>query len=223
MPVVSRATTVAGLVTVVGLALAAGYLSSRYLGPAPKRVAPAAPVAAGPPAAAAAPSIPDTRPEFSLTDSTGRKRSISEWDGRPLLINFWATWCPPCRREIPLLNALRREYGPRGFEVVGIAVDFRDDVLAYMKSTPIDYPMLIGEQDGIDVAAAFGITDLYYPFTVFTDRRGRIVTVKIGELHQAEANSILSTVSAVDAGWLDIDAARVRIRADLNAIAQNKG
>ena len=217
MPVVSRAATVAGLVALAGVALAAGYLSSRHFSPAAK---PATPASAGPPAAA---SVPEMRPEFSLIDSTGRKRSISEWDGRPLLINFWATWCPPCRREIPLLNSLRKEYGPRGFEVIGIAVDFRDDVLAYMKSTPIDYPMLIGEQDGIDVAAAFGVTDIYYPFTVFTDRRGRIVTIKVGELHAPEAKSILATVSDVDAGWLTIDAARARIRAQLAAMSPGRG
>ena len=218
----NRGATIAGIVAVVGLALGAGYLASRYLGPAGKP-GPAAPASAPASAPATAAAIPDTRPDFSLVDSNGVRRSISEWDGKPLLINFWATWCPPCRREIPLLNALRKEYGPRGFEVIGIAVDFRDDVLAYMKSTPIDYPMLIGEQDGIDVAGAFGVTDIYYPFTVFTDRRGRIVTIKVGELHAPEAKSILATVSDVDAGWLTIDAARARIRAQLAAMSPGRG
>ena len=218
----NRGTIIAGLVAVAGLALAAGYLASRHLAPAGSQ-APAAPAGTPASAPATARAIPDTRPEFSLVDSNGVRRSISEWDGRPLLINFWATWCPPCRREIPLLNSLRKEYGPRGFEVIGIAVDFRDDVLAYMKSTPIDYPMLIGEQDGIDVAAAFGVTDIYYPFTVFTDRRGRVVTIKVGELHEREAKSILATVSDVDAGWLTIDAARARIRAQLAAMSPGRG
>jgi thiol-disulfide isomerase/thioredoxin len=215
----SRGATIAGVAAVIGLALAAGYLSSRYLGPAARSNPP--PAASASPAAAAA-TIPESRPEFSLVDSDGRKRSIREWDGRPLLVNFWATWCPPCRREIPLLNRLRAEYGPRGYEIVGIAVDFREDVLAYMKGTPIDYPMLIGEQDAIDVAQAFGIDDLYYPSTVFIDRRGRIVTIKVGELHAPEASAILSAVNDVDAGRLSIDDARTRIRSELMALSRNK-
>jgi thiol-disulfide isomerase/thioredoxin len=139
------------------------------------------------------------------------------------MVNFWATWCPPCRREIPLLNALRAEYGARGYEIIGIAVDFREDVLAYMQGTPISYPMLIGEQDAIDVARAFGIDDLFYPSTVFLDRRGRIVTIKVGELHAPEADAILAAVDDVDAGRLSIDDARVRIRSQLIALSRDKG
>jgi thiol-disulfide isomerase/thioredoxin len=216
----SRAAGIAGVAAIVGLALAAGYLSSRYLGPASKN--PPAPAAARP-GTAAATAIPEKRPDFSLVDSNGARRSISEWNGRPLMVNFWATWCPPCRREIPLLNALRAEYGPRGYEIVGIAIDFREDVLAYMKGTPITYPMLIGEQDAIDVAQAFGIDDLYYPSTVFVDRRGRIVTIKVGELHAPEAKAILAAVDEVDAGRLSIDAARSRIRSQLTALARKTG
>jgi thiol-disulfide isomerase/thioredoxin len=218
----SRVATIAGVAAVVGLALAAGYLSSRYLGPASRKEAP--PVAASSQAAAATTTaIPEKRPEFSLVDSNGQRRSISEWDGHPLMVNFWATWCPPCRREIPLLNALRAEYGPRGYEIVGIAIDFREDVLAYMKGTPISYPMLIGEQDAIDVAQAFGIDDLFYPSTVFMDRRGRIVTIKVGELHAPEADAILSAVGEVDAGRLSIDEARTQIRSRLVALSRNSG
>jgi thiol-disulfide isomerase/thioredoxin len=216
----SRVANVAGLVAIVVLALAAGYVSSRYLGPASRKEPTAAP--AGLQAGAAATAIPARRPDFSLVDSKGRRRSISEWDGRPLMVNFWATWCPPCRREIPLLNTLRAEYGARGYEIVGIAVDFRDDVLAYMKDTPISYPMLIGEQDAIDVAKAFGIDDLYYPSTVFIDRQGRIVTIKVGELHAPEADAILSAVNDVNAGRLSIEDARVHIRAQLATLARNR-
>jgi len=217
----SRAATIAGVAAVIGLALAAGYLSSRYLGPASRTDH--SPAAASPLAAAAAATIPEKRPEFALVDANGRRRSISEWDGHPLMVNFWATWCPPCRREIPLLNALRAEYGARGYEIIGIAVDFREDVLAYMQGTPISYPMLIGEQDAIDVARAFGIDDLFYPSTVFLDRRGRIVTIKVGELHAPEADAILAAVDDVDAGRLSIDDARVRIRSQLIALSRDKG
>ena len=201
-----RPPALAGLAVLALAAVAAGY----YFG----RVA-TVPSAPPPPPASPPQRIPEVLPDFTLADASGTLRSIREWDGRPLLINFWATWCPPCRREIPLLNALQAGYAPRGFEVIGVAVDFRDDVVAYMKDTPISYPVLIGEQDGLEAARAFGMETMGFPFTVFTDVQGRIVTVHVGELHLREAELILSAVEDVQAGRLDLDAARARIRSGL--------
>lgn len=168
-----------------------------------------------PPAALPAAVIPEHRPDLTLADLAGRPRSLSEWDGRALVINFWATWCAPCRREIPMLNELAAEFGPQGIEVVGIAVDFREDVLSFTKRMPIAYETLIGEQEGMDAARAFGVTTVVLPFTVFTDRTGRIVTLHIGELHRPQAESILDTVRRIDGGQLTLAAARLRIEADL--------
>jgi hypothetical protein len=97
------------------------------------------------------------------------------------MINFWATWCSPCRREIPLLKTLRHERAGDGLEIVGIAVDFREAVQKYAREMGIDYPVLVGEQDALEAIAAFGM-DTVFPFTVFADRQGRIVTLKIGEM-----------------------------------------
>lgn len=213
MPGVKRAATLAGLAGIGCAALAAGYYFARE-GPVGGNGARPDPA---PVAGTARERVPENRPLFTLADPTGRPRSIAEWDGKALLINFWATWCPPCRREIPLLNSLRSEYGPRGFEIIGVAVDFREDVLEYMKGTPISYPVLIGEQDGLDAARAFGMETLGFPFTVFTDTRGRVVTVHVGELHPPEAAVILGAVEEIDAGRLDIAAARTRIRAGVSS------
>ncbi|MCZ8133327.1 MAG: TlpA disulfide reductase family protein [Steroidobacteraceae bacterium] len=173
-------------------------------------------------AAAAGPlvatKIPDTRPVFSLKDPEGRVRSITEWDGKSLMVNFWATWCAPCRREIPLLNALQTEYAPRGFEVIGVAVDFHEDVVAFMKEVPVRYPVLIGEQDGLDAAGAFGVNTMAFPFTAFTDRQGRILTVHMGEIHEPEARAILGVVERVNAGELDVGQARTAIEQALAAL-----
>lgn len=204
-----RAAGLAGLAVVGCLALAMGYFLARS-GRLSREETPVPPVAAAP--------VPETRPLFALADTAGMQRSIGEWDGKALMINFWATWCPPCRREIPLLNALQAEYAPRGFAVVGVAVDFREDVLAYLRDTPVDYPVLIGEQDALDAMRAFGLETTGFPVTVFTDTAGRIVTVHVGELHRPEAVAILSSVEGVGAGRLDMDAARAQIRADLAAI-----
>ena len=73
------------------------------------------------------------------------------------MVNFWATWCAPCRREIPLLNKIRVERKAQNAEIVGIAVDFRDDVLKFVQKTPLEYPLLIGEEDGLAAAEAFGM------------------------------------------------------------------
>jgi thiol-disulfide isomerase/thioredoxin len=162
--------------------------------------------------------IPERLPDITLTDREGNPRRLSDWAGRPLLINFWATWCAPCRREIPLLKTLRAERAPQGLEVIGIAVDFRDAVLAYSREIGLDYPLLIGEQDGLDAAAAFGM-DLILPFSVFADRQGRIVTVKVGELHGDEAAFILDTVRDIDRGSLALGAGRQRILERLKELA----
>jgi thiol-disulfide isomerase/thioredoxin len=204
----SRPARLAGLAAIALAALAAGYFFGRDL-PVPETAPPPEP---------AARQVPEVRPVFTLADADGRPRSITEWDGKALMINFWATWCPPCRREIPLLNALRAEYLPRGFEVVGVAVDFREDVVAYMSDTPIDYPVLIGEQDGLDAARAFGMETMGFPFTIFTDAGGRIVTVHVGELHRPEAELILSTVEDLQAGRTEMEAARNRIRTGMASI-----
>jgi len=207
---VGRPAGIAALVLVAAAATALGYL----LGQEKQETAPGQPPETET-------RVPDMRPLFSLQDTQGEPRSIAEWDGRALLINFWATWCAPCRREIPLLNELRAEYADRGFEVIGVAVDFRDDVLEYMKTTPIDYPVLIGEQDGLEVAQAFGMQTMGLPATVFTDREGRIVTIHVGELHADQAEVILEVVEDVVAGSLGLDTARDRIRSQLAGLRQD--
>ena len=165
-----------------------------------------------PPQVAQPAVIPEFRPDVTLADRDGEPRALSEWDGKPLIINFWATWCAPCRREIPMLNALAAVAGYGEFEVIGIAIDFREDVLKYLEKMPIAYTVLIGEQDGMDAARAFGMESIGLPFTAFTDRQGRIATIHVGELHRDQADVILSAVQAVDAGTVDMATARDRIR-----------
>jgi thiol-disulfide isomerase/thioredoxin len=166
-------------------------------------------------------TIPTDVPNISLANGDGVKHALSEWKGRPLLINFWATWCGPCRREIPLLKTLRHEHAADGVEVVGIAVDFRDAVQDYARKMGIDYPVLIGEQDGLDAIAAFGM-DTVFPFTVFADRRGRIVTLKIGELHADEGRFILDEVKAIDQGRIELVAAKKEIADGVAALAAKR-
>jgi thiol-disulfide isomerase/thioredoxin len=154
--------------------------------------------------------IPEVLPDVTMPDSSGTPHKLSEWRGRPLMVNFWATWCDPCRREIPLLKSLRHERSAESLEVVGIAVDFKDAVLDYTRKIGIDYPVLIGEKDGMAAIDAFGM-DTVFPFTVFADRQGRIFTVKVGELGRAEAKIILDGLRDVDSGGIDLKTAQQQI------------
>jgi thiol-disulfide isomerase/thioredoxin len=168
--------------------------------------------------------IPDRLPQFSLGDGAGKATSIASFGDKSLIINFWATWCAPCRREIPLLEALHAEWAGRGVSVVGIAVDYRDKVLEFADRFKIGYPLLIGEQDALDAAAAFGVQSPVFPFTVFTDRRGEVVALFIGELHRPQAELILSTVQDLNQDLLQLAAARQAIAEGLSALkAQRPG
>jgi thiol-disulfide isomerase/thioredoxin len=166
-------------------------------------------------------TIPEKLPEFSLGDRVGKPTPISTWQGKSLIINFWATWCAPCRREIPLLESLSRDWGKRNVQVVGVAVDYRDKVLAYANDLKIPYPILIGEQDALDAAATLGVESPVFPFTVFTDRRGQIVTLFVGELHKPQADLILSVVQNVNEDRIPLATARHTIADGLRALAPN--
>ncbi len=178
------------------------------------------PAADGTPVAPAAKPrvIPEVLPDFELATLEGPPRRLSSYQHDALIVNFWATWCAPCRREIPLLRQLRRDRGAEGVEVVGIAVDFREDVVRYAGEIGLDYPLLIGEEDGLAAADAFGI-ETVFPFTVFADAQRRIVAVKAGELHADEADFILDHVAKINAGVLGVEAARAAIATELQRLA----
>jgi thiol-disulfide isomerase/thioredoxin len=162
-----------------------------------------------------------TLPEFSLKNREGTLQSIHSWPQKSLVINFWATWCAPCRREIPLLQTLQQQHAADGVQVVGIAVDFRDDVLKYADNIHLSYPLLIGEQDGLTAIDAFGIEAVGFPFTIFTDNKGDIVTTHLGELHANEAALILAAVQQVNRGEVPVDKARIQISAQLARVKPN--
>jgi len=216
------------IIPAVAVAAVLGALAQRWFVPGQDAVpapVPAAstgsPLVAGVTVGPDTAAVPDTLPAFALPDSAGAVRNLDEWAGRPLMVNFWATWCGPCREEIPLLNELRAEGLAPDLEVIGIAVDFRDDVLAYTKETPIDYPVLIGEEEGYETLQALGM-QLALPITVFTDSQHRILMVKMGELHRDEAELILGQLAAVEGGGVTMADARGRIDAGLKDLATRR-
>lgn len=211
---------------IAALAAAAGFMLYRGLAPATAPAAsaavsgPASPAPEPAAAAAAKPArvVPDTVPDVSLADLSRKLHSLHEYRGRPTVFNFWATWCAPCRREIPLLNQLQEEHWARRLQIVGIAVDFREDVAKFATTTRFAYPLLVGEQDGLDAAAKFGL-EMALPFSIFVDSQERIVAVKVGELHRDDADAILAALWAVDAGQLALAEAKATIGARLRELA----
>lgn len=219
-----RGALLVGLVLLASLGF--GFLAHRLTrSPAStlRPIAPSSPPAAGEMAdeAPAPRAIPEELPPIALPGLTGKTRSLQEWRGRPLIVNFWATWCDPCRREIPLLKRLRHEHAADGLEVVGIAIDSADEVRKYAAARGMDYPLLIGEDGGLAAANALGM-DTVLPFSVFADREGRIVALKVGELHPDEAALILARLQDEDSGRVSLESARKAIAAGMQKAASQR-
>lgn len=116
----------------------------------------------------------------------GRTRRLADWQGKVVLCNFWATWCAPCREEIPMLVDLREQYSAQGFEIVGIAVDNAVKVREFVDNYQVSYPVLVADAGGLDLMRALGNTAGALPFTVTLDRHGSILNRKLGILRRSD-------------------------------------
>jgi thiol-disulfide isomerase/thioredoxin len=151
----------------------------------------------------------ETLPDFTLENLDGRPISIASLSDKPLLINFWATWCAPCLREIPLLKDFQET--ETGLGVVGIAVDRLDPVLSFATEMDFNYPILVGQTDAMEAAAAFGVKVFALPFTVFTAADGTILGIRTGEIHAEHLENYAAVLADLAAGKADVETARARI------------
>ena len=129
-----------------------------------------------------------------LTDLSGKQRSMAEWEGRIVVCNFWATWCPPCLEEIPALVRARDKLLPSGIEFVGIAIDQVDKVSNFALTVRISYPVLLAGGNGLDLVRKLGNPAGGLPFTVVLDRKGVIAHRKLGAVTQQEIEATLATM-----------------------------
>jgi thiol-disulfide isomerase/thioredoxin len=198
----------------LSVAAVLGYLSYRLLPREPQPAPPELPASAligsdADEASSDAPELAATLPEFTLDSLAGGPQSIKSWPGKPLLINFWATWCGPCLREIPMLKDFQT--GHADLQVVGIAVDKRDLVVGFADRMQFNYPILIGESEGWDAAAAFGVGVYALPFTVFTAADGSVLGVHTGELHAEHLQNLSAILTDLGQGKIDLTEARSRL------------
>lgn len=177
------------VVAIVVLATAGGYLANRtwFEG--------------------AEPPPPERRITFTLPDLGGTPRSLDEWHGRPLLVNFWATWCAPCRREIPLLKKTQAAHGD-DLQVIGVAVDYLEDVVAYAESAEFNYPVLVGQEEAMAAAETSGIEFLGLPFTMVISADGRLIKTHIGEIFEKQLEEIVAVLGQLEGGEIDVGEAR---------------
>lgn len=163
------------LLFVVVAAGLAGFLLARQLREARSNAEPATP----PPGVLA---IGDLRPTLSLPDLSGTTVDLSRFDGKPVLLNFWASWCPPCVEEMPLLSRFYTQTKDNGWQMLGLAIDQVDLVQRFLARTPVSYPIAMAGPTGVEWTKKLGNAAGGLPFTVVFDRQGAIQHRKLGQL-----------------------------------------
>ena len=166
--------------------------------------------------AAPASSVPDVAPpsadaapiSFALPDIDGTQTEFSAWDGKHRIVNFWATWCAPCRREIPLLKTFQDEQADNGIQVIGVAVDFPEDVSRYAEAAQFNYPVVVGQEDAMAIAESSGVPFIGLPFTMIVSRDGRLIDTHMGEIFEDDLEKLASTLGKLDTGEITIEQAR---------------
>lgn len=135
------------------------------------------------------------RPEFAMADLDGQTRNIKDWDGKVILLNFWATWCPPCLKEIPGFIELQEQYGDQGFQVIGIAVDNEKAVRDYVNEVKINYPVIAAEFEAIELSSRYGNRMGALPYSVIINRESEISNKITGELSKIEAEKLIEKLN----------------------------
>jgi thiol-disulfide isomerase/thioredoxin len=181
------------IVLLVVIAGAAGFGVYQWLAPT-TGPAPADGTPVPQPQVAMKPMTPEEglNAKYESLGESGSHR-LEDWHGKVVLVNFWATWCAPCREEIPLLVKLQATYAAQGLQVVGIATDEvnQKDVKDYLTKMVVNYPMLMGDESVNRMVAGFGGNLIGLPYSLLLDRNGRVLKLYPGELDPHEADAMV--------------------------------
>ncbi len=126
-----------------------------------------------------------------LINPQGEAPTLEQWRGRVLVVNFWATWCAPCREEIPVFVRLQERHGPRGLQFVGIAFDQPDKVAEFAREFRVNYPLLLGGLDTMDLLREAGNRAGVLPYTLVIDRQGKVVSREPGGLKESRLENLV--------------------------------
>ncbi len=132
--------------------------------------------------------------QLSMADPSGKQHKMSEWQGKILLVNFWATWCPPCVAEMPELEQLQADRGSKGLQIVGIGIDSPTNITEFAKKHKITYPLLVGGLQGTDVSRSFGNEAGGLPFTVLIGPDGSVKQTYMGRLDLQKVRADLDSL-----------------------------
>ena len=130
-----------------------------------------------------------------LNDSDGKPQSISQWRGKALVVNFWATWCPPCREEMPAFSRLQARYATSGVQFVGIALDTPENVAAFRKQVQVSYPLLLAESEGMELTQQLGNSHLALPYSVVLGPDEKVRLLRLGKLPEQELEELLRKIT----------------------------
>lgn len=133
----------------------------------------------------------DALERLALATPEGKPVSLSQWSDKVRVINFWATWCPPCREEMPEFSRVQQKLAAKGVQFVGIGIDTPDNILNFQKTNPVSYPLLMGSYEVLKLTVELGNKSSALPFTVILDRKGKIAHTKMGKLSEAELEQLL--------------------------------
>lgn len=130
--------------------------------------------------------VGDLVDDMDLPDHDGRMRRLSEWRGKLVVLNFWASWCGPCREEMPMLDSMRARYAGQGLEVIGVAAEEAPAALSFLESNPVAYPILINSPaDATDLSWRLGNIQSVLPYTALIGRDGRILATRMGNFSES--------------------------------------
>jgi len=141
-------------------------------------------------------SVPVTASEFALPDLAGKTRHLADWRGKVILLNFWATWCPPCRYEIPGFIRLQQRYGDQGLQIVGISIDNPEAVARYWQEMKINYPLLLADDSTFNLMSAYGNRPGSLPYSVLIRRDGGIAATRLGIFEETALEKLIQPLLA---------------------------
>jgi thiol-disulfide isomerase/thioredoxin len=123
----------------------------------------------------------------------GKSANSDDWRGKVLVVNFWASWCPPCVEEMPTLDKIAQEYASKNVLIVGIGIDSPSNIRQFLEKTPVSYPIMIGGLDGSALAKQMGNAQGALPYTVIINAKGKSVFTKLGKISEEELKKAINS------------------------------